>query len=106
MQSPLVVFIPEKEREPLRSSGVLPPSWFEECNRSLWDGAGDRVYFWPHMPDYETATAGRGGNPPPPAQLLGLETKGDEWMRSENLVAKLFGATVLHVLFLDDEVDA
>ena len=105
MQSPLVVFMPEKEREPLRSSGVLPPSWFEECNRSLWDGAGDRVYFWPHMPDYETAKAGRGGNPPPPAQLLGLETKGDEWMRSENLVAKLFGATVLHVLFLDDEVD-
>ena len=105
MQSPLVVFMPEKEREPLRSSGVLPPSWFEECNRSLWDGAGDRVYFWPQMPDYETAKAGRGGNPPPPAQLLGLETKGDEWMRSENLVAKLFGATVLHVLFLDDEVD-
>ena len=105
MQSPLVVFIPEKERDSLRSSGVLPPSWFEECNRSLWDGAGDRIYFWPHMPDYGTAKAGRGGNPPPPAQLLGLETKGDEWMRSENLVAKLFGSTVLHVLFLDDEVD-
>lgn len=103
MQSPLVVFIPERERDALRSSGVLPPSWFETCGRALWNGAGNRVYFWPHPPDYGTTSPGT-GSPPPPAQLLGLETKGDEWMRSENLVAKLFGATVLHVLFLDDEV--
>lgn len=104
MQSPLVVFIPERERDALRSSGVLPPSWYEMCGRALWHGAGDRVYLWPHAPDYENVPAA-GGVPPPPAQLLGLETKGDEGLRSENLVAKLFGATVLHVLFLDDVAD-
>ena len=104
MQSPLVVFIPERERGALRSSGVLPPSWYEMCGRALWNGAGDRVYLWPHALDYENVSAA-GGVPPPPAQLLGLETKGDEGLRSENLVAKLFGATVLHVLFLDDAVE-
>ena len=103
MQSPLVVFIPEKERDALRSSGVIPASWYEMCGRTLWEGAGNRVYLWPHDADYKSATAG-GGRPPPPAELLGLETRGDEWMRSENQVAKLFGSTILHVLFLDDEV--
>ena len=103
MQSPLVVFIPEKERDALRSSGVMPASWYEMCGRTLWEGAGNRVYLWPYDADYKSATAG-GGRPPPPAELLGLETRGDEWMRSENQVAKLFGSTVLHVLFLDDEV--
>ena len=103
MPSPLVVFIPEKERDALRSSGVMPASWYEMCSRTLWEGAGNRVYLWPYDADYKSATAG-GGRPPPPAELLGLETRGDEWMRSENQVAKLFGSTVLHVLFLDDEV--
>ena len=103
MPSPLVVFIPEKERDALRSSGVMPPTWYESCGRTLWEGAGNRVYLWPYDADYKSATAG-GGSPPPPAELLGLETRGDEWMRSENQVAKLFGSTVLHVLFLDDEV--
>ena len=102
MPSPLVVFIPEKERNALRSSGVIPPSWYETCDRTLWESSGNRVYFWPHDADYKLAAAG-GGSPPPPAELLGLETRGDEWMRSENQVAKLFGSTVLHVLFLDDE---
>ena len=103
MQTPLVVFIPEKERGALRSSGVLPPSWFETCGDTLWNGTGDRIYLWPNPPNYGTVPTGA-GSPPPPAQMLGLETKGDEWMRSENLVAKLFGSTVLHVLFLDNEV--
>ena len=103
MQTPLVVFIPEKERGALRSSGVLPPSWFEMCGDTLWNGTDDRIYLWPNPPVYGTVPMGA-GSLPPPAQMLGLETKGDEWMRSENLVAKLFGATVLHVLFLDDEV--
>ena len=104
MQTPLVVFIPEKERDALRSSGVLPPSWFETCGDTLWNGTGDRIYLWPNPPGYGTVPMGAGSSPPPPAQMLGLETKGDEWMRSENLVAKLFGSTILHVLFLDDEV--
>lgn len=103
MSSPLVVFIPEQERDALRSSGVMPPSWYEMCDRTLWEGKGDRVYFWPYAANYKFAAEG-GGRPPPPAELLGLETRGDEWMRSENQVAKLFGSTVLHVLFLDDEV--
>ena len=102
MQTPLVVFIPKKEREALRSSGVLPPSWFETYGSALWNGRGNSVYLWPNDPDYGSEFQ-HAGNPPPPARLLGLETKGDEWMRSENLVAKLFGATVVHVLFLDEE---
>ena len=101
MPTPLVVFIPDSEQDALRSAGVLPPSCFEMCGSSLWNGVGDRVYFWPHPPDYGMSV--QSGNPPPPAQLLGLETKGDEGLRSENLVAKLFGSTILHVLFLDSE---
>lgn len=102
MGDPLVVFIPEKDREALKGGGVLPPGWFRDAGEMSAGEGGGRVWLWTQTPEDADPAAPEG--PPHPGVLLGLPCATDSDRRlAERRVAKLFGAWVVHVVFLDGD---
>lgn len=100
MSGALVAFVGGKtDREALRQCGVMPPEWFPDA-LGMGTETGERVWLWPHDPD--VAAAERPGVPPHPGELLGLPCETESQRRlTERRLAKLFGAWVVHVLFLE-----
>jgi hypothetical protein len=103
MPTPLVVIVPRAEKDALRDGGVLPPAWFGDVGDSGWNFDGAAVRIWDAEPDWEAA--GEAGEPPLPARLLGLSSADRSAFAAEDIVAKFFGAFVLHIVFLDEEDD-
>lgn len=102
MGEPLIVFIPEKERETLKHGGVLPPGWFRDAlGMPATQEASERVWMWT-CDAKSTGEDEDGDIPSHPGRLLGLPCTTDAERRlAERRVAKLFGAWVVHVVFLD-----
>ena len=103
MSTPLVVLVPRAEKEALRNGGVMPSARFVDVRESGWDGGDAAVRLWDAEPDWEAAD--EAGEPPLPARLLGLSSADRSAFASEGIVAKFFGAFVLHLVFLDEEDD-
>lgn len=103
MFKPLIVFIPAEKREDLRNCDVLPPSLFHNVggSDSDWHKNESCVRLWTKELVYDADA--KGGIPPHPAKLLSLDTSESSLFANENLVAKFFGAWILHIVFLDPE---
>lgn len=101
MASPLVVFVPSEERDALCNGGVIPSAWFRDVGTSGWDDDEACVRLWTKKPARIDDVDG--GVPPHPAVLLGLETAGASSLANEDLAAKFFGSSILHVVFLEEE---
>lgn len=100
MSGTLVAFISADEKEVLKGGGVLPPGWFPDASE-MGMGPGERVWLWPNEP-VEEELEKDGGVPAHPGSLLGLACGTDSERRlAERRVAKLFGAWVVHVVFLE-----
>lgn len=100
MNKTLVVFAGAEEREALKRCGVMPAGWFP-CALDMESGRGERVWLWPFDPAEDGAE--RTGEPEHPGKLLGLACETEPQRRlAERRVAKLFGAWVVHLIFLEN----
>jgi len=104
MPKPIIVAIPEKDREALRGCGTLPASSFLSMGEA---GAADGVCLWPHPITYDMSIDWVERVKEKPADVpvfFGMsEAVGVEAMRNEAEIARLLRATVVHVVFLDTE---
>lgn len=100
---PMVIMASEQGREALRMCGVLPPSAFRTIDESVGSGCREPGFFvWPHEPDYACKSAGFGDYPL--ISMLGMELPKDnaEYLTRKIEAVRLFGATLIHVILLDD----
>ena len=103
MSKPLIVFISAEERDALRNGGVLPPFLFCDFGGSTsdWNLNKSCIKLWTNELCYDV---GCGSDiPPHPASLLGLKASNQSLFANEKLVAKFFGAQILHIVFLNCE---
>ena len=101
MPKPLVIVLPSADREALRNAGVLPPAWFRDAGAAGWGDGGTCIHIWTEELSRELDD--ESGAPPLPSRLIGLPDGARMTFETERLVAKFFGAVVLHVVFLDGE---
>ncbi len=111
MSKPIIVIIPETERDALRNAGVLPPGVFRDLGEERdvgSDGGGASIYLWPFSIDYSAGTrlAERMDERPPDIpSFFGIPPGKDDAARmaNERMVARLLDGTVVHVVFLERE---
>lgn len=111
MVKPFVVITPEKDREALRNSGVLPESFFRpfdvESNglRTDDDNGIPPVYLWPYELRYtqETERTDDGVFKPDIPSYFGLNPPVNDAERrhNERLITGLLSSVMVHVVFLD-----
>ncbi len=100
----IVIMINHLEEEALRHSGVLPPGMFRSFDEIGPDGLppdDHSLYIWPYAIDYSLGADS--DIPPSLPAMMGLPEAGDEELVSESYIARLFGADVFHVVFLETE---
>lgn len=108
MRTSFVIFAPEKERERLRESGVLPSHFFGDVDRLGEDGAP--FCFWPYQLDYaagdELAKSVR-EHPVHIPEFFGMRPTADVDARNlaTDRVVKALRAVAVHIVFLDDDVN-
>ena len=112
MPKPIIVVLPETEREALRTAGVLPPGTFrtfgEDGGDAETEGASPSVYLWPYAIDYSAGARlveRMDERPPDIPAFFGVPPGEDDAVRMENerLVARLLDGIVVHIVFLDRE---
>ena len=108
----IIVIAPQKERQALRSCGVLPDRCFRDVVDDTHTPDGDHfspVCLWPYDIKY-TGTAPLVENlkqipPDVPAFLgLGIAESDDQLKENELAIAALFGAIIVHIVFLDERI--
>ena len=110
----IVVIAPQKERQVLRSCGVLPDRCFQDIaslSNTLDEGDISPVCLWPYNIDY--ANTGplvenlQEVQADVPAFLgLGIAENNDQIKANEKIIASIFGAIVLHIVFLDEQISS
>ena len=110
MLKPIVVIAPSKDRKALRKCGVLPESAFRSFEEQNDIGNNGAINLWPHDITYTLSddwVARVEHEPVEFSVFLGMDKAGDdeELHANEARIVRLLGSTVVHIVFLDKNVN-